>query len=124
MHKVPIWKIYTWWVICMTLMWMAGWLPFSPLASALATFTIPVLLMSSFNEANIFVVALHFLPVWILRKTSLDLKANLAVFALYNLVLLAAGTDYVSVYKTLYTDPPTTIAEYLCQRSLISSCSS
>ena len=123
MHKVPIWKIYSYWVFFMTLMWMAGWLPFSPLASALFTFGFPVLFMGPWNQANIFVVALHFLPVWILRKTSLDLKANLAVFALYNLVLLAAGTDYVSVYKTLYTDPPTTIAEYLCQRSLISSCS-
>ena len=123
MHKVPIWKIYSWWVFFMTFLWMIGWLPFSPLLSALFTFGMPILFMRSFNQANVFVIGLHLLPVWILRMTSLDVKANLAAFALYNLVLLAAGTDYVSVYTTLYTDPPTTIAEYLCQRYLISSCS-
>lgn len=122
MIKVPIWAIYSYWVFFMTLFWMAGWLPFSPLLSALFTFgvsTILVILNGPWNQANIFVVLTHLLPVWILRRTSLDLKQNLAVFVVYNLLLLAAGTDYVSIYRTLYTNPPTTIAEYLCQRYLI-----
>jgi hypothetical protein len=55
-----------------------------------------------------------------LRNTNIDIKPNLIVFLLYNLVLLAAGTDYVTIYKNIIDHRPETIHEYLCQRMIIS----
>jgi hypothetical protein len=122
MIKIPIWAIYSYWVFAMTILWLLGRLPFSPLLSAVLAFIgsfFPVFFNGSFNQANGFIIATHLVPIWILRNTSLDLAPNALVFLVYNLILFVNGTNFIKIYKTIFTHAPTTIHEYLCQRDLI-----
>ena len=119
---VPFWLIYSYWVFAMTILWVLGLVTWSPLLSAVLAFigsSFPVIFKNQFTEANIFIVVTHILPIWILRKTTIDLAPNVLVFALYNLVLLASGTNYLKVYKYIFAHVPTTIRDYLSQRSII-----
>lgn len=109
---IPIWKIYSYWVFAMTALWCLGWLPFSPLVSAIAAFVGSALMPRSF------ILVMHLVPLWILRKTHLDVVPNVAVFLLYNALLVLNGTNYVEVYSYIYTHQPTTLREYLSQRGL------
>jgi len=118
---IQIWKIYSYWIVVMIILWRMGILPFSPLASAIPAFIgaslIPIS-YKSLTQANIFIVITHLIPLWILRKTSIDIAPNLAVFFVYNIVLLLGGTNYMEVYKHIFTHQPTTIYEYFVQRGL------
>ena len=119
MKKSPFWTIYSYWVLAMTLLWLAGGLPFSPLVSALASFAGSLFLMArtgSFNDANVFILMIHLVPLWILRNTTLDLGENVGVFVGYNIFLMIMGTSYVEVYRRIMEDPPRTIKEYLDMR--------
>jgi len=82
---LPIWKIYSYWVFVMTALWRVGWLPFSPLTSAIAAFIGSALMPRSF------IIVMHLIPLWILRKTPLDVVPNVAVFLLYNALLMLNG---------------------------------
>lgn len=122
MIKIPIWAIYSYWVFAMTVLWLIGRLPFSPLLSAVLAFigsSFPVFFNGTFNQANVFIIATHLVPIWILRNTHLDLWPNALVFLVYNLILLANQTNFLKIYKTIFTHAPTTIHGYLCQRNLI-----
>jgi len=117
--KLRIWKIYSYWVFGMTLLWVFGLVTWSPLLSAVLAFigsSFPVIFKNQFTEANIFIVVTHIIPVWILRRTTFDVVPNVLVFALYNLVLLASGTNYIKVYKYIFDNVPTTIRGYIEQR--------
>jgi len=63
-------KIYSYWVFVMTA-------PFSPLTSAIAAFIGSALM--------------HLIPLWILRKTPLDVVPNA--------LLMLNGTNYMEVYS-------------------------
>lgn len=120
--KIPFWLIYSYWVFAMTLLWVGGAITWSPLVSAIGALigsSLPILLTGEFTQANLFIFGTHIIPVWILRRTSIDIKPNLLVFIVYNLVLLLSGTDYVSIYKYIFTHRPETIKGYLCQREII-----
>ena len=117
--RIPFWTIYSYWVFGMVVLWTSGLLPFSPLASAILAFigsSFPVFWNGSFNSANMFIIATHLLPLWILRNTSIDLVENAVVFLVYNTFLALLGTDFITVYKTIFAHAPTTIHEYLNQR--------
>jgi hypothetical protein len=119
---IPFWLIYSYWVFVMTILWSFGIITWSPLISTIFAFvgsSFPVLFTRQFTQANIFIILTHLIPIWILRKTRIDIVPNLLVFLIYNLVLVAYGTDYIKVYKYIFTHVPTTIQGYLCQRLII-----
>jgi len=119
---IPFWTIYSYWVFVMTVLWVIGRLPFSPLISAVLAFIGSVLLLishKSLTEANIFIVITHLIPIWILRKTKLDIKPNLIVFLIYNIFLLVNGTNYREVYSDIFKYQPLTIKQYLIQRGIL-----
>ena len=109
-------------MFAMTVLWVTGHLPFSPLISAVLSFIGSALIpisSKSFTEANIFIVITHLIPIWILRKTTFDIKPNLIVFLIYNIVLLLSGTNYYEIYSYIFTHQPLTIKQYLGQRGII-----
>jgi len=119
---IPVWKIYSYWVFAMTALWCVGRLPFSPLVSAIAAFVGSALMPISYDsltQANIFILVIHLIPLWILRKTSLDVMPNVMVFLLYNVILLLSGTNYIKIYSHIFTYQPKTIHQYLVQRGVI-----
>ena len=122
MIKVPIWHIYSYWIFAMTALWSAGLLPFSPLISALGIMAGSLVFTTSqygiMNPVSLFIFFTHALTIWLTRKTSLDYSENLIVFLIYNIVLMASGTNVVEVYTTIFKEPPMTIREYLVQRNL------
>ena len=107
----------------MTALWLAGLLPFSPLASVVATFTGSIFFVFFknliFRPVGIAIVLSHLVPVLILRKTEFNFFKNFLIFIIYNLVLLATGTNFKRIYKTIFENTPTTVNEYLRQRGLI-----
>ena len=64
-------------------------------------------------------MATHLVPVLILRKTKFNFFKNFLIFIVYNLTLLATGTNFKKIYKTIFENPPQTVNEYLRQRGLI-----
>jgi len=120
---MQIWKIYSYWGFAMTALWLAGILKFSPLLSVIITFIGGVIFSffqyKGITPINIFVFVTHLIPVILLRHTSLDIKENVAVFILYNLTLIASGTNVKQVYTTIFNNPPQTTYDYFLQRELI-----
>lgn len=120
MQVIPVWQIYSYWVFGMTLLWLAGRLPFSPLFSAVmslaASFT-----LSINAPVYLFILAIHAWTVWVLRNTGLEVFPNAMVFLVYNLTLFMQGTNFKIVYENIFTDPPKTIREYLERRGLMKS---
>lgn len=112
-------NIYSYWVFGLTLLWSVGWITFSPLLSAVVTFVGSVIFTGlELNLVNFFIVATHLIPLWVLRKTSLDVLPNVFVFLIYNLFLFAMGTNSARVYKSIFEHRPATVQDYLCQRHL------
>jgi hypothetical protein len=122
MIKVPIWHIYSYWIFAMTALWSAGLLPFSPLVSAIAITAGSLVFTTSqygvTSPVSLFIFFTHTITIWLTRKTSLDYSENLIAFLIYNMVLMASGTNMVEVYSTIFKEPPMTIGDYLCQRNL------
>lgn len=114
--KLRFWKIYSYWVFAMTLMWGAQVLPFSPLVSAIFALGASLYIMRDVNRANAFILVTHALPIWILRRTRMEFVPNLLVFLIYNLFLKSTGTDFIQIYTQIYENRPTTIREYIEQR--------
>lgn len=120
---VPVWAIYSWWAFGLTALWLAGLMPFSPLASVAATFTGSIFFVFFknliFRPVGIAIVLSHLVPVLILRKTKFNFFKNFLIFIIYNLTLLGSGTDIVKVYDEIFQNSPRTINDYLRQRGLI-----
>jgi hypothetical protein len=120
---VPIWKIYSYWSTALAALWLAGLLPFSPLASCVATLIGSIFFVMAggtlFRPIGIFIVATHIVPVWFLRETKFNFFKNFLIFGVYNLALLAAGTNFKEVYEQVFRENPRTIREYLSQRGLV-----
>ena len=120
---VPIWAIYSYWSFGLTALWLAGLLPFSPLASVVATFTGSIFFVFFknliFRPVGIAIVLSHLVPVLILRKTKFNFLKNFLIFIVYNLALLATGTNFKKIYTKIFENTPMTVDEYLRQRGLI-----
>lgn len=121
---MEIWKIYSYWVFGMMMLWGFGILPFSPLASALATFIGSIIFVKKFynffSPVGMFIIGTHLVPLWFLRRTRVEIRPNLVAFVVYNLFLLSQGTNFIKVYNFIGTDPPETIRGHLCQREIVS----
>lgn len=114
---IPIWQIYSYWVFAMTLLWLSGKLPFSPLFSAVASLLASITL--SINApVYLFILFIHALSVWVLRNSRIEVLPNAMVFLVYNLTLMQS-TNFKKVYENIFTDPPKTIKEYLQRRGLV-----
>jgi len=107
----------------MTALWLAGILKFSPLLSVIVTFIGGVIFSffqyKGIKPVNLFIFITHLIPVILLRNTSLDIKENVGVFILYNLVLLVSGTTAGKVYSEIFKNPPRTLHEYFIQRGIL-----
>jgi hypothetical protein len=119
---MQIWKIYSYWGFAMTALWYAGVLKFSPLLSVIFTLIGGVIFSffqyKGIKPVNLLIFITHLIPVILLRHTSVDIKENVGVFILYNLVLLASGTTAEKVYSDIFKNPPRTVREYFLQRGL------
>jgi hypothetical protein len=120
MKRIEFWKIYSFWVLGMYLLWVSGYLPFSPLASALVSFIGTLYVFRGITPAYLFILFTHGLPLITLQNAPLDLIPNLFVFLLYSMVLAANGTNFVTVYRDISDTFPVSIDEYLRQRGIIS----
>ena len=120
---VPTWKIYSYWSTAMAALWLAGLLPFSPLASCVATLIGSIVFVTIggtiFKPIGVFIVATHVLPILLLRETKFNFFKNFSIFIIYNLVLLATGTNFKEVYDQVFRENPQTITEYLRQREIM-----
>jgi hypothetical protein len=120
---VPTWKIFSYWSSALAALWLVGLLPFSPLASCVATLIGSIFFVLAegtlFRPIGIFIVATHVVPVVLLRKTKFNFFKNFLIFIVYNLALLATGTNFMKVYEQVFRENPRTIREYLSQRGLI-----
>jgi hypothetical protein len=120
---VPTWKIYSYWAFGLTALWLAGLLPFSPLASCVGTLIGSIVFViiggTIFKPIGMFIVATHVLPVLLLRETKLNFFKNFLIFGIYNLVLLGSGTNFKEVYDQVFRENPQTIKDYLLQRGLM-----
>lgn len=120
---VPIWKIYSYWSTAMAALWLAGLMPFSPLASCVATLIGSIFFVLAegtlFRPIGFFIVATHVVPVVLLRKTKFNFFKNFLIFIIYNLTLIGSGTNFMKVYEQVFRENPRTIREYLSQRGLI-----
>ena len=114
--KTQFWKIYSYWVFAMTILWGAGVLPFSPLVSAGFSLVASLSIMRDVNTTNAFILASHILPIWFLRRTKIEFVPNLIVFLVYNIFLKTIGTDFLQLYTQIYQHMPTTLGEYIDQR--------
>ena len=117
---IEFWKIYSYWVLGLYVIWISGHLPFSPLASALVSFLGTLYVFRGITPAYLFILVTHGVPLITLRSTPLDLVPNLLVFLVYSMVLAMNGTNFVTVYRDIVDIFPTSIDEYLRQRGLIS----
>jgi hypothetical protein len=117
MEVIPIWQIYSYWVFAMTLLWLSGNLPFSPLFSAAlalaASITLSVKIKAPFY---LFIVFMHVLSVWLLRNGAIQVVPNVLVFLVYNLTLLTQSTNFKKVYENIFKNPPRTVQEYIQRR--------
>ena len=120
---VPVWAIYSYWSTALAALWLTGLLPFSPLASCVATLIGSIVFVvlggTIFKPIGMFIVATHVLPVFLLRKTKFNFFKNFLIFIIYNLVLLGSGTNFKKVYEQVFRENPQTIREYLSQRGLV-----
>ena len=125
MALVPVWSIYSYWVFALVIVWLGGLLPFSPLSSAIVNLIAAVFFSATqyccIKPVGLFLIASHIIPIFILRKTKMDILPNLLTFFVYNAFLFMNSTDVFKVYRTIYTDPPQTIQGHLYQRALASS---
>ncbi len=120
---VPVWKVYSYWSTALAALWLMGLLPFSPLASCVATLIGSIVFAlwegTLFKPVGMFIVATHIVPVVLLRKTKFNFFKNFLIFGIYNAVLLGSGTNFKEVYEQVFRENPQTIREYLSQRGLI-----
>lgn len=120
---VPVWAIYSYWSTAMAALWLVGLLPFSPLASCVATLIGSIVFAiwegTIFRPIGVFIVATHVIPVFILRRTKFKFFKNFLIFIIYNLVLLGTGTNFKKVYEQVFRENPQTIGAYLRQRGLM-----
>ena len=120
---VPIWKVYSYWSTAMAALWLMGLMPFSPLASCVATLVGSIIFAvmegTLFRPVGMFIVATHVVPVVLLRKTKFNFFKNFLIFGMYNAVLLGSGTNFKEVYEQVFRENPQTIHAYLSQRGLI-----
>ena len=120
---VPIWKVYSYWSSALAALWLMGLMPFSPLASCVATLIGSIIFAAwegtLFMPVGMFIVATHVVPVVLLRKTKFIFFKNFLIFMVYNLTLFGAGTNFKEVYEQVFRENPQTIRAYLHQRGWI-----
>jgi predicted benzoate:H+ symporter BenE len=118
----PWYNVFSYWGLALAL--LSPWLPFPILAIMILNLLGTFLFLSISHttpQVGLFLIALHTLPIWFLRKQPIQFKPVFVVFLMYVIVLALQGTDPVKVYKNLLDEPPQTIPEYLKRRAIISA---
>ena len=110
----PWYNIFSYWGI---LLWLiSSKLPF-PVLSIMILNLIGTLLFVSVSNTpvlfDVFLIFIHVVPVWFLRKQEIQVKPALLMFTVYTLFLAIQNKNPVGVYKELLDNPPQTIGEYL-----------
>jgi hypothetical protein len=117
----PWYNVFSYWGLVLFL--MSPWLPFPVLAIMILNLFCTFIFLSVSNttpQVQLFLIALHTIPVWSLRKQPIQVMPVIGVILVYLIVLALQGTDPVKVYKKLLDEPPQTISEYLKRRGIIS----
>lgn len=115
----PWYNVFSYWGLALAL--LSPWLPFPVLAIMILNLIGTFIFLSISHtspQVQLFLIALHALPVWFLRKQPINFKPVFAVFLVYVIVLALQGTNPVKVYKGLLEEPPQTIRDYLKRRGI------
>jgi hypothetical protein len=116
----PWYNVFSYWGF---ILWLFNpWLPFPVLAilmmNLIGTFFFLLIARPSIQVA-VFLILLHAVPVWFVRKQKIDWKSALFVFLGYNVFLAIQGLDFVKVYANLLKEPPVTVLDYLKFRKIL-----
>jgi hypothetical protein len=115
----PWYNVFSYWGFILWL--LSPWLPFSVLLililNLIGTFLFLSVAKTSFSVAT-FLVLLHVVPVWFVRRQPIEWVPTLVIFAVYSAFLAAQELDFTSVYGSLLREPPVTITEYLKARRI------
>jgi hypothetical protein len=65
---------------------------------------------------DLFLIFIHMIPVWILRKQKVQVAPLVVLFTVYTFHLAIQNKNPVGVYKELLDTPPQSISSYLKSR--------
>lgn len=122
MKDEPWYNVFSYWSIVLAL--LSPWLPFPVLVIMIANLVGTILLISISKPAlqvQLYLIVLHVLPVWFLRKQPIQLTPAISIFMVYLFVLDLQGTNIINVYKNLFDNPPQSVREVLKRRGIISA---
>jgi len=113
----PWYNIFSYWgFIAFAL---SPWVPFHVLSIMIANLLGTMLFVCVSKTPpilNLFLILIHMIPVWILRKQKVELKPLVILFTVYTFHLAIQNKNPVGVYKELLDNPPQSIASYLKSR--------
>jgi len=116
----PWYNVFSYWGFVLAL--LSPWLPFSVLLIMILNLIGTIIFISVSHmtvQVRLFLVAIHAIPVWYMRKNPIQVLPTICVYMLYVMSLAIQGIDPVSVYKSLLNEPPQTIHSYLIRRGLV-----
>lgn len=113
--------IFSFWGYILTLLRLLHLSPFSPLflliLNTLATCVLVLIKKNMSLSVSLFLVGTHVIPLYLLRKDTIDIIGSLIVFSLYLAFLKFNGTNPLKVYNHVMEQPMPTIASYLKDRT-------
>jgi hypothetical protein len=122
MKDEPWYNVFSYWGLVIAL--LSPWLPFPVLAIMIVNLVGTIILISVTkppSQVQLYLIVLHMLPVWFLRKQPIQFKPVLVVFLAYLIVLALQGTNIINVYKNIFDNPPQSVSELLKRRGIISA---
>jgi hypothetical protein len=116
----PWYNIFSYWGFVVFL--LSPWVSF-PVLSILIANLIGTLLFVCVSRTppilDLFLILIHLIPVWILRKQKVDVRPLVVLFAVYTFHLAIQNKNPVGVYKELLNSPPQSVTGYLKSRKLL-----
>jgi hypothetical protein len=113
--------IFSFWGYILTVLRLLHLSPFSPLLllilNTLATCVLVLIKKNVSLPVSLFLVGTHIIPLYLLRKDTIDIVGSLIVFGLYLAFLKYNGTNPLKVYNHVMEQPMPTIASYLKDRT-------
>ena len=118
---MKLYNNFSLWVAAVVTLWWFGVLKFSPLFLVLTNLLWVTAFASReydfhFSWIALILILAHAKPILLFDiHAPMDLVPSLTVFAMYNLFLLAQGTNMVQAYSERYKDKPQTLKQFIEQ---------
>jgi len=119
--------LFSWWGFVLWIIWNLGIKVISPklILTLNFLFTLFAGMLRLVKRKPIspsvlfFILVTHAIPVWIERKSRIDVMGSLAVFIVYLVSLRLQGTSLWEQWSELWKEPPLTIKDYLRSRGVL-----